>query len=86
MYLDPVIVGVSHHNLLFTAETEAVWGVELSLARPKLPELASDLQTAIGQTTIQPTYQPSQPRPPSSHHLLSVRKNQPILCLTNRPA
>jgi len=53
LYLDPVVVGVCHNDLLFHAQAEAVRGVELALARPQRTELAADLhriQLNIGTT------------------------------------
>ncbi len=45
LYLDPVIVGVRHDDLLFNSEAEAVRRVELTLARTQGTELAADLHS-----------------------------------------
>ncbi len=45
LYLDPVIVGVRHDDLLLDSEAEAVRRVELTLARTQGTELAADLHS-----------------------------------------
>ena len=52
VYLDPVVVGVGHNNLLLHAQAEAVRRVELALPRPQGPELAADLHRIQLHTQI----------------------------------